>query len=91
MFYVLSAAVAGAGLIVLAFALVRLAGATKGVGRAAGALRSDVESRTGMLRARAAAVGVAVRDLRTRRVRIGSESAPEPVRSGLNDKGGHST
>ncbi|MBB3666272.1 hypothetical protein LY15_000169 [Prauserella flava] len=85
MFYVLSAAVAGAGLIVLVLALVRLAGAARGFGRAAEVMRSDVESRLGMLRARAAAVGVAVRDLRTRRVRIGSESASEPVRSGLNE------
>lgn len=85
MFYVLSAAVAGAGLIVLVVALVRMAAAVKGFGRTAGAVRSDVETRTGMLRARTAAIGVAVRDLRTRRVLSGSESAPEPVGSALNE------
>ncbi|MCP2251518.1 hypothetical protein LY13_000246 [Prauserella aidingensis] len=85
MFYVLSAAVAGAGLIVLVLALVRMAGAAKGFGRAAGDVRSDVESRLGMLRARAAAIGVAVRDLRTRHVRTGSGSPSEPVGSALNE------
>ncbi|MCP2180198.1 hypothetical protein LY12_001460 [Prauserella alba] len=85
MFYVLSAAVAVAGLIVLVLAVLRSASAARRLGRAAEVVRSDVESRLGMLRARAAAVGVAVRDLRTRRARIGSESPSEPVRSGLNE------
>jgi len=79
---VLSAVGVAVGLVVIGFAAVRLGGAVKGVRRAADAMRADVGSRTGILRARAAAVGVAVRDLRSRNR---PQPAPEPVRSALNE------
>ncbi|OLT46700.1 hypothetical protein BJF85_15885 [Saccharomonospora sp. CUA-673] len=86
MLYVLSAAGVGVGLVVLGLVLFRLGGAVKGFRSAADTMRADVESRTGMIRARAAAVGVAVRDLCSRNR---PQPVPEPVRSGLNEQGGH--
>ncbi|MFC4003387.1 bacteriophage holin [Prauserella oleivorans] len=82
MFYVLSVVLVAAGLVVLGTVLVRVGGAVNRYQRAVSTVRADARDHLGLLRARSAALGVAVGE---RRLHTGPNATSEPVRSAVNE------
>ncbi|HEV2783535.1 MAG TPA: bacteriophage holin [Actinophytocola sp.] len=82
--YLSSIALVVVGLLVLGAVLVAVLRAVRRFAGAAAAASGRVTDRTGLLRARTAAVGVAIRQRRRARIQTGAARVPsgEPVQTG---------
>jgi hypothetical protein len=61
-------ALLAAGLVIFVLVLLRVAGAARRLARTRKAVRGEVDAATGMLRARRAALGIAIRERREKKV-----------------------